>query len=76
MVTETKDLGLTKQDVLFLSRNKKLRNSNITEAEVMANIVKDPILIGVSRSGQHQLLRELEVKFSSQLLSGGLTGVD
>ena len=43
------DLGLTDQDILYLSESGTAKNSNITEAEIMANIMRDPILIGVTR---------------------------
>ena len=43
---EKKDLDINSQDIINLAENK---NTNLTEAEVMANIIRDPILIGVTR---------------------------
>ena len=43
------DLGLTDQDILHLAESGTIKNSNLTEAEITANIMRDPILIGVTR---------------------------
>lgn len=48
VVVENQDLDLTEQDLIHLSENDRTK-SNLSEAEIMANIVKDPILIGVTR---------------------------
>ena len=43
------DLGLTDQDILHLAESGTIKNSNLTEADITANIMRDPILIGVTR---------------------------
>ena len=47
VVVEKQDLQLTDDDIYHLSQNHT--TSNFTEAEIMTNIVSDPILIGVTR---------------------------
>ena len=49
VVIEKQDLGLNDHDIHYLAKHNKTQHSNITEAEVMANIIRDPILIGVTR---------------------------
>ena len=49
VVIEQKEIDFTEQDIYYMSKYGKMKNSNLTEAEVMANIIRDPILIGVTR---------------------------
>ena len=49
VVIERNATDITEADIIYLSKHGKLPNSKLTEAEVMANIVRDPILIGVTR---------------------------
>ena len=49
VVVEKEDYSLTEEDILHLIQTNKTKNSGKTEAEIMNNLVKDPILIGVTR---------------------------
>ena len=50
MVIEKQKLDkLDEKDLHHLGRHGRTINYNLTEAELMANIVRDPILIGVTR---------------------------
>ena len=49
VVIEKEDFSLTEEEILHLVQNNKTKNSGKTEAEIMNNIVRDPILIGVTR---------------------------
>ena len=49
LVTEMQDLGLTDQDIWHLAQSGTTKISKLTEAEITANIMRDPILIGVTR---------------------------
>ena len=44
---EKNPLDVTDQDIIRLSAHK--RKETHSEAEIMANIIRDPILIGVTR---------------------------
>ena len=44
---------MTEQDILYLAKYNKTKNSGRTEAEIMDNIIRDPILIGVTRLVSH-----------------------
>ena len=48
-IFEIEDFSLTEEEILHLVQNNKTKNSGKTEAEIMNNIVRDPILIGVTR---------------------------
>ena len=49
VIIEKEDFSLTEEEILHLVQNNKTKNSGKTEAEIMNNIVRDPILIGVTR---------------------------
>ena len=48
VVTEKRAYNITEEDIVRLSMNRNVQGK-WTEADVMANIVRDPILIGVTR---------------------------
>ena len=49
VVVEKEDFSLTEEEILNLVRTNKTKNSGKTEAEILNNLVRDPILIGVTR---------------------------
>ena len=48
VVTEKRAFNITEEDIVHMSRHGRVQEK-WTEADVMANIVRDPILIGVTR---------------------------
>ncbi len=48
IVVEWEDFGINEEELLHLSTHNRTK-SDKTEAEIMANIMRDPILIGVTR---------------------------
>ena len=65
VVVEKEDYSLTEEDILHLIQTNKTKNSGKTEAEIMNNLVKDPILIGVTR--YFCSIRFVNTKFSFDL---------
>ena len=49
VVIEKEDFALSEQDILYLSKHNKTEKSGKTEAEIMNNFMRDPILIGVTQ---------------------------
>ena len=49
VVVEKEDYSLTEEEILNLVRTNKTKISGKTEAEILNNLVRDPILIGVTR---------------------------